>query len=113
MDTNSPHESFKDHDDAARAAASLSNHWISKAKAATNLHDFRTSLRRLRVILSAYRKLLGPVASKGMRRRLKHLSRSTGAWRNTEVWADWPADPLKIQLWHCFAPDGKMKTKRI
>ncbi|MBI5244922.1 MAG: CHAD domain-containing protein [Elusimicrobia bacterium] len=66
------------------------------------LHDFRTSLRRLRVTLSFYRSSLGKAASKSMLSKLKALARSTNPGRDAEVWARW--------LRRAKAPDPRVKA---
>ena len=84
---------------AGAGAAELARRWLGKAlkaagklrggKDARALHDLRTSLRRLRVVLSAYRGLLGPAAGRPLRRRLRKISRMTGLARDAQVWAAW------------------------
>jgi CHAD domain-containing protein len=84
---------------AGKAAASLARHWLGKAEesarrlergdAAEALHDFRTSLRRLRVVLGAYRDFLGPAGSRPQRQRWRELSRMTSPARDAQVWSAW------------------------
>lgn len=84
---------------AGTGAARLARRWLGKALEAAGklkpkrdaraLHDLRTSLRRLRVVLGAYRGLLGPAAARPLRRRLREISRMTGPARDAQVWAAW------------------------
>ncbi|MBI5241460.1 MAG: CHAD domain-containing protein [Elusimicrobia bacterium] len=84
---------------AGEAAAGLARLWLGRAlkaagglrsgKDAQALHDLRTSLRRLRVVLAAYRGQLGPAAARPLRRRLQKVSRMTGPARDAQVWAAW------------------------
>jgi CHAD domain-containing protein len=53
------------------------------------LHDFRVALRRLRSTLRAFRPFL--ISPKGLRRRLRRLSRATNESRNLEIWQAWVA----------------------
>lgn len=55
------------------------------------LHALRTALRCLRALLRAFRPVLGGVASRGIRRRLRLASRATSALRDLDVFADWVA----------------------
>jgi CHAD domain-containing protein len=52
-------------------------------------HDFRTSLRRLRVALGAYHEFLGPAAARPRRERWRELSRLTSPARDAQVWSAW------------------------
>jgi len=81
---------------AGPTVRALAAHWLDQAaqaagrvRGAEALHDFRTSLRRLRVCLSAYRKELGAAGSRGLRRRFKRLSRETNPGRDAKVRAVW------------------------
>jgi CHAD domain-containing protein len=84
---------------AGRRAAGLARHQLRKAvktarslkggSAAEALHDFRTSLRRLRVVLGAYRGCLGPAGSRGLRAELRELSHMTSSARDAQVWSAW------------------------
>jgi CHAD domain-containing protein len=53
------------------------------------LHDFRVGLRRLRSCMRAYRAPLKGSVSKKVRRRLRDLTLSTNANRDTEVQLGW------------------------
>ena len=53
------------------------------------LHNFRVAVRRLRSLLRAYRPWLGRAAGKKVRRRLRELTRVTGAGRDAEVQIEW------------------------
>ncbi|MDD5629313.1 MAG: CHAD domain-containing protein [Elusimicrobia bacterium] len=84
---------------AGAAAARWARHWLAEARASAlrlgsdsdpeALHDFRTSLRRLRVVLSAYRDFLGPAGARPLRSRLRKLSHATGPPRDAQVWTAW------------------------
>lgn len=69
---------------AGRAAVRLDDPDDSEA-----LHDFRTSLRRLRSISRAYRAPLAGSLRKRDRRRLRDISRATGPGREAEVAVAW------------------------
>jgi len=116
------------------AAAALAARWLKRTRDAAGrlrqgsdgdaLHDFRTSLRRLRVLLSSYRGPLGRAATKTVRRRLKLLARSTNAARDAEVWAQWlrgrpgarrateAAALTKLRV-HCEAARGRHKKRLL
>jgi CHAD domain-containing protein len=70
-------------DDAAAAARRL-----HQGADRVALHDFRVSLRRLRVTIRAYPGLHETV-SKKQRRRLRKVARATNAARDAEVQLDW------------------------
>src|SRR5438105_11814938 len=53
------------------------------------LHDFRVSLRRLRSILRSFRSELGDAVPKKLQRRLRDVTRATGAARDAEVQVGW------------------------
>jgi len=53
------------------------------------LHDFRVALRRLRSMLRGFRPDLGDAVPKKLQRRLRDLSRTTGAGRDAEVQLAW------------------------
>jgi len=84
---------------AGEAAAALARRWLDKAgkaarqvkrgRGAEALHDLRTSLRRLRVVLGAYRDCLGPAGARPLRARLRKLSRATSPARDAQVWSAW------------------------
>jgi CHAD domain-containing protein len=84
---------------AGKKAAGLARHQLRKAEknarsfkdggTAESLHDLRTSLRRLRVVLSAYRDCLGPAAARSLREELRALSRMTSSARDAQVWSAW------------------------
>ncbi|MCX5794126.1 MAG: CHAD domain-containing protein [Elusimicrobia bacterium] len=81
------------------AAAGLARHWLGQAwesarliqrgSDAKALHDFRTSVRRLRVALSAYRDCLGPAGARPLRERLRKISHATSPARDAQVWSVW------------------------
>ncbi|HET7039062.1 MAG TPA: CHAD domain-containing protein, partial [Gemmatimonadales bacterium] len=62
---------------------------LGRAGDAEALHDFRVAVRRLRSLLRAYRRWLGRVAAKPVRRRLRRLGRATNAGRDAEVQLAW------------------------
>jgi CHAD domain-containing protein len=84
---------------AGEAAAALARHWLGQAAGSArllergggpeDLHDFRTSLRRLRVVLSAYRDVLGPAGARPLREGLRKLSHLTSPARDAQVWSAW------------------------
>src|SRR5437879_12220916 len=53
------------------------------------LHDFRVALRRLRSVLRSFRSELGDAVSKKLQRRLRDVTRATGAARDAEVQIGW------------------------
>ncbi len=53
------------------------------------LHDFRVALRRLRSVLRSFRSELGDAVSKKLQRRLRDVTRATGAARDAEVQLGW------------------------
>lgn len=53
------------------------------------LHDFRVGLRRLRSCSRAYRVQLKGSVTKGLRQRLRKLTQTTNAGRDTEVHLTW------------------------
>lgn len=71
-------------DEIGRAERRLGN-----ARDAEALHDFRVGLRRLRSCSRAYRLQLKGSVTKGLRRRLRRLTRATNAGRDTEVHLTW------------------------
>ena len=48
------------------------------------LHDFRVALRRLRSVLRSFRSELGDAVSRKLQRRLRDVTRATGAAREGE-----------------------------
>jgi len=63
------------------------------------LHNFRVAVRHLRSLLRAYRPWLGSVGGRKVRRRLRKLTRLTGAGRDAEVQIEW----LELQRRHLDA----------
>lgn len=53
------------------------------------LHDFRVGIRRLRVVLKAYRPWLKDTVSRKRRRKLGAIGRATGPARDLEVQSAW------------------------
>jgi len=53
------------------------------------LHDFRVAVRRLRSVLRAYRRWLGPAAGRKLRRQFRDLAAATNAGRDAEVQLAW------------------------
>ena len=53
------------------------------------LHDFRVAVRRLRSLLSAWRKVLRSRVDRELRQELKDLQQETGAGRDAEVALEW------------------------
>src|SRR5438105_9555864 len=53
------------------------------------LHDFRVALRRLRSMLRSLRSELGDAVPKKLQRRLRDVTRATGAARDAEVHIGW------------------------
>jgi CHAD domain-containing protein len=53
------------------------------------LHDFRVALRRLRSVLRSFRSELGDAVPKKLQRRLRDVTRATGAARDAEVQLGW------------------------
>jgi CHAD domain-containing protein/CYTH domain-containing protein len=53
------------------------------------LHNFRVAIRRLRSLLRAYQPWIGRAGSRKVRRRLRELTRLTGAGRDAEVQIAW------------------------
>ncbi len=70
-------------DDAVAAAKRLSDRSDAEA-----LHDFRVTIRRLRVTLRTYPSLQASVSRK-LRRRLRRLVRATNPARDAEVQLAW------------------------
>ena len=56
------------------------------------LHDFRVAVRRLRTLLRSFRNDLDDIVSKKLQRRLRALTRATGAGRDAEVQLAWLKD---------------------
>lgn len=81
-------------DSARRVTQSQFDRWCLQSRelaAGTNpdaLHDYRTSVRRLRTLLRILRPWL-PDLSRGSRRRLRDLMQATGPARNLEVLQGW------------------------
>src|SRR5207253_1666114 len=53
------------------------------------LHDFRVALRRVRSALRSFRSELGDAVPKKLQRRLRDVTRATGAARDAEVQLGW------------------------
>ena len=71
-------------DEARLAAARLHDPDDQEA-----LHDFRVAVRRLRTLLRSFRDDLDDIVSKKLQRRLRELTRATGAGRDAEVQLAW------------------------
>jgi CHAD domain-containing protein len=52
------------------------------------LHDFRVAVRRLRVVLRAFRKPLAPTPAEEIDRALRRLNRALGPVRDWDVWIE-------------------------
>jgi CHAD domain-containing protein len=74
--------------DAARAAAAR----LDDPHDTEALHDFRVSLRRLRTLLRNFRPELAEAVPRKLQRRLRDLTRATGAGRDAEVQLAWVRD---------------------
>jgi CHAD domain-containing protein len=63
--------------------------WAVRTDDRDALHRARTALRRLRVLVRSFRPELGPVARKGVRRRLREAFRASSSLRDLDVFTVW------------------------
>lgn len=93
----------------ARVVARRMRLWERQPGDAEALHDVRTSLRRLRVIVRSFRRDLGDLARRGIRRRLRDAFHATSTLRDLDVFAAWvstlPPSPAQRHLLAAVAAD--------
>lgn len=63
--------------------------WAERPGDRDALHDTRTALRRLRVLVRCFRTDLGLLARKGVRRRLREAFKASSSVRDLDVFAAW------------------------
>jgi CHAD domain-containing protein len=73
----------------ARAADARAAAWLERSSDREALHDARTALRRLRVLVRSFQIDLGPLAKKGVRRRLRGAFKASSALRDLDVFTAW------------------------
>jgi len=86
----------------ARVVAQCIDRWRRCLRDDDALHDVRTGLRRLRVLVRSFRTELGPLARKSIRRRLRQAMQLTSPLRDADVFILWvrtlPASPATTAL---------------
>jgi CHAD domain-containing protein len=63
--------------------------WAERSDDRNALHAARTALRRLRVLVRSFRQDLGPLAGKGVRRRLREAFKASSSLRDLDVFTAW------------------------
>lgn len=88
----------------ARVADARIATWVRRVGDDEALHGARTALRRLRVLVRGFRRELGPMARRGIRKRLRDASRATSGLRDLDVFVDWVATlPASSSVRHLLA----------
>jgi CHAD domain-containing protein len=73
----------------ARVVDARAQAWGERPGDRDALHDTRTALRRLRVLVRSFRIDLGSLARKGVRRRLREAFKASSSARDLDVFAAW------------------------
>jgi CHAD domain-containing protein len=75
----------------ARVVDTRTHAWLNRTSDRNALHDARVALRRLRVLVRAFRAVLGPLATRRVRRQLREAFKATSELRDLDVFAAWLA----------------------
>jgi CHAD domain-containing protein len=73
----------------ARVVDARARAWIERTDDRDALHDARTALRRLRVLVRSFRAELGSLARKAVRRRLRDAFKASSSLRDLDVFTAW------------------------
>ncbi|MCC7044918.1 MAG: CHAD domain-containing protein [Acidobacteria bacterium] len=73
----------------ARVVDARAKAWAMRPGDRDALHDARTALRRLRVLVRSFQAELGPLARKGVRRRLREAFKASSSLRDLDVFTAW------------------------